>query len=383
MSVTQLRFGMVGGGNGGNIGNSHRRGAAMDSLAVLSAGCFTRNFEQNKKDGAAWGVAPDRIYRDYKEMAEAESQREDGIDFVSIVTPNFTHYEIAKTFLEHGIHVSCEKPFTMTVAEAEELRDLAAAKGLEICLTYTYAHYPVLQQARRMVADGRLGRLISVVAEYPQDWLMLEGATDPSNYASWFMDPKKAGMSNATAAIGVHVWYLIKSMTGQPVDRVLADFAYYPEDAALEAASHTLFRLADGTRGLLWDSITAAGHDCDIGIKIYGEKGSLEWTHCDPIHLRVAMKDGPVEIYSAERAYLDPHARAASRLPAGHPEGFYEAFANIYRAFCTHLLDKKNGVDGGGYFHPTAQDGVDGMRFVAASVKSYQEGNVWVRLDEV
>lgn len=379
----KLRFGMVGGGNGGNIGNSHRRGAAMDSMAVLSAGCFTRNSERNLADGQYWGVDPSRIYRDYREMADKESQRKDGIDFVSIVTPNATHYEITKCFLEHGIHVVCEKPFTLNVKQAEELKALADEKGLNVCVTFTYAHYPVLRECRELIASGAIGKIIEVVAEYPQDWMILGLNSEEDNFTKWIGDPKKSGNSNVTAAMGVHLYYLMKSMTGLQLEKVLADFSYYPENAPLETSARIMMGFSGNTHGFCWASNTAIGHDCTVTLKIYGEKGSIEWSHEDMSHLRVAKLDGPVQLYAANRAYLSEPARHASRIPAGHPEGFYEAFANIYHEFCRHLLDEKNGTmqSPAQYFYPKAQDGVDAVRFVQACIKSQAAGNTWVRLD--
>ena len=381
----KLRFGMVGGGNNGNIGNSHRRGAAMDNMAVLSAGCFTRNAEANHRDGEFWGVAPERIYSNYEEMAEKEALREDGIDFVSIVTPNSTHYAIAKCFLEHGIHVVCEKPFTLEIAEAEELKRIANNNGLEMCVTYTYAHYPIMRECRRLIQSGAIGKVIDIVAEYPQDWMILGLNSGEDNYTQWIGDPKKSGISNATAATGVHLYYLVHAMTGLKLEKVLSDFSYYPEDTPLETTARILLAMENGTHGLCWTSSTAIGHDCTIELKIYGDKGSILWSHEDPTHLRVAMLGGPVQIYSANRDYLCRESQNISRLPAGHPEGFYEAFANIYHEFCRKLLDNKNGIHKPEeeYFYPHVQDGVDGVRFVHACVESQRKGNTWVALSDL
>lgn len=373
---------MVGGGNDGNIGNSHRRGAAMDNLAVLAAGSFTRDRERNIQDGLFWGVSADRIYADYREMARLESARSDCIDFVSIVTPNHTHYEVAKCFLEYGINVVCEKPFTLTVAEAEELKSIAEQNDREVCVTYTYAHYPIMRECRHLIESGAIGRVIDVVALYPQDWMMLGLHSGEKNYAAWFSDPKIAGSSNATAATGVHLYYLVKAMTNLKLNRVLADFSYYPETTPLETTSRIILDLEGGAHGLCWTSNVAIGHDCTIELKIYGEKGSIQWSHEDMTHLHVALVNGPVQIYSANRDYLCEESRAISRIPAGHPEGFYEAFANIYHEYCRHLIDKKNKIvkDESNYFYPKIQDGVDGVRFVQACVDSNRKGNVWMSL---
>ena len=379
----KLRMGMVGGGNGGNIGNSHRRGAAMDNLAVLTAGSFTRNQEQNKKDGTFWGVDEDRIYSSYQEMAEKESKREDGIDFVSIVTPNHTHYAITKCFLEHGIHVVCEKPMTKNVEEAEEIAALAAQKGLEVCVPYTYAHYPAIRECRSLIEEGRIGKIIDVAAEYPQDWMILGLNNDEEDFTKWIGDPEYSGISNVTAAMGVHLYYLICAAAGLKIERVLADFGYYPENARLETISRVLLGFDNGAHGFAWTSNVAVGHDCSMYLKVYGEKGSIEWSHQDMTHLHVSILHEPVQIYSVNRSYMSDFSRQASRLPAGHPEGFYEAYANLYHSFCEKLLDRANGClkDEGYYYFPHVKDGLNGVKYVQACVDSHKSGNVWVNLD--
>lgn len=383
--MQRLRFGMVGGGNRGNIGNSHRIGAQLDGHAVMVAGSFTRNKEQNKIDGAYWSIAEDRIYETYQEMAEAEAAREDGIDFVSIVTPNHTHYAITKCFLENGINVVCEKPFTLTVGEAEELQALAKAKGLEVCITYTYAHYPIMREFRHLIRSGAIGKVLDFVLLYPQDWMIQAVHSDKEHFANWSGKAEFAGSSNVTGLMGTHLYYLIESMIGQSIESVLSDFSYYPEDAELETTSRTFVRLEDGTRGLAWTSNAAIGHDNTMFVQVYGEKGSIEWSNMDMQHLRVAMLNEPVQVLSANRDYLCEDSRKTSRLPTGHAEGFYEAFANIYREFIRHLNDKKKGEvkDPTSYFYPKVESGVGGTRFVQACVDSNRHGNVWVKLSEV
>ena len=378
--VRKLNFGIVGGGVGGNIGKSHLRGALMDNQAVLVAGAFSRDQERNRASGDLWGVSQDRVYPDYGTMAAAESQRGDGIDFVIIVTPNHLHYPVAKVFLEHGIHVACEKPFTLTVSEAEELCAIAREKDLEIAITYTYAHYPMIRQARSLIRDGAIGEVMEIVAEYPEDWQMLAQNQKPDHFGNWFSDQAKAGESSVVGGMGIHAWYLLRAMTGLKEEKVIAQFGYYPKNARLESNARILLRYQGGAQGMLWTSSTAIGHDCTLSIKIFGEKGAIEWEHDDPTRLRVALVDQPVQIMTCERAYLYPEARAMSRLPAGHPEGFYEAFANIYREFCRHLLDKKAGQVAVEYYYPDMQTGLDGMKFIAACVISNREDNIWVRV---
>lgn len=227
--VRKLNFGIVGGGVGGNIGKSHLRGALMDNQAVLVAGAFSRDQERNRVSGDLWGVSQDRVYPDYGTMAAAESQREDGIDFVIIVTPNHLHYPVAKVFLEHGIHVACEKPFTLTVAEAEELCTIAWEKDLAIAITYTYAHYPMIRQARSLIRDGAIGEVMEIVAEYPEDFQMLAQNQKPDHFSNWFSDPAKAGESSVVGGMGIHAWYLLRAMTGLKEEKVIAQFGYYPK----------------------------------------------------------------------------------------------------------------------------------------------------------
>ncbi len=384
---TKLRFGMVGGGNGGNIGNSHRIGAQMDALAVLSAGCLTRNAEQNKADCERWGIPADRVYSSYKEMAEKESQRDDCIDFVTVVTPDNSHYAIVKCFLEHGINVVCEKPFTRNIAQAEELREVAKKNGCEVCVTYTYAHYPILRQCRKMVESGEIGKLVDMVVEYPEQWMIeaLCGEGDGMEFAKWAGDPKKVGNSNVSATMGTHLYYMIVSMTGLKMESVLADFGHYPDDAPLENVNRFMFKLENGLRGLGWTSNIAIGHDCSMAVRIYGDKGAIDWDHNDPTRLKVTKLNGTIQYYCANKDYLCDESKSASRLPAGHPEGFHHAFANIYREFCRRLIDKKNNEDKGKaeYFYPDINEGINGVRFIDACVVSNKSGNIWVNLDDV
>ena len=379
---TKLRFGMVGGGNGGNIGNSHRIGAQMDALAVLSAGCLTRNAEQNKADCERWGIPADRVYSNYKEMAEKESQRDDCIDFVTVVTPDNSHYDIVKCFLEHGINVVCEKPFTRNIAQAEELREIAKRNGCEVCVTYTYAHYPILRQCRKMIESGEIGKLVDMVVEYPEQWMIeaLCGEGDGMEFAKWAGDPKKVGNSNVSATMGTHLYYMIVSMTGLKMESVLADFGHYPDDAPLENVNRFMFKLENGLRGLGWTSNIAIGHDCSMVLRIYGDKGSIEWSHLRPWELKYTKVNKPPQIYTNSRDYLYPAAKELSRLPSGHWEAHYEAFGNIYRGFCMNLLAKKNGTDPGTFTFPDINDGIRGIEFIDACCESNENNNRWAKV---
>ena len=376
----KLSFGMVGGGNGAFIGNVHRRGACADQLAVLKAGCFTRDPEKNRETAAAWDVEdPSRVYGTYQERAEAEAAREDGIDFVSIVTPTDTHYAIARCFLEHGIHVVCDKPVCIRTEQGLELQRIAKERGLAFGVTYTYASYAVIRQAREMIDHGEIGNLLNIIAEYPQDWLIVSTVAKKSDQALWRLDPARAGGSACCADIGTHLEALIAQMTGLRLESVLARFTHY-KGSPMEHDIQVLLRYEGDVPGMMWASQIATGSDCGVRIRVYGDKGSLEWRHTRPMELLHAPLNQPVRILTANKEYCYEECVRQCRLPAGHPEGFYEAFANIYRAFCLDLLARKGQTVPAGYRYPTLEDGLAGLRFTEACLRSDREGSVWVDL---
>jgi len=380
--MEKLRFGMVGGGNGAFIGNVHRRGATMDNLARLVAGCFTRNMEKNRETAKAWDVDDlSRVYADFREMADAESKRPDGIDFVSIVTPTDTHYEIAKCFLEHGINVVCDKPICLTLAEGEQLKQLAQQKGLEFGVTYTYASYAAIRQAREMIDAGEIGEIINIIAEYPQDWLIVSTVAQKSDQSVWRLDPKRAGSTACCSDIGTHLEALISRMTGLHLEQVLARFTHY-KGSPLDHDIQVLLQYEGNIPGMLWASQIATGTDCGVKIRVYGDKGSIEWRHTQPMELIYAPLNRPVRTITANREYNAPACLELCRLPAGLPEGFYEAFGNIYHSYCAHLIAKRDGTSAGTLRHPTIDDGLAGLRFVDACFRSNEQGNIWVPVDE-
>lgn len=373
--MRKLRFGIVGGG-GGFIGNVHRHGALDDDLAALTAGCFSRDPSKNNACAEKWGVP--RCYAAYEEMAEQEARREDGIDFVTIATPNNTHYDIAKNFLQRGIHVLSDKPAALNLEQAQELEELAAEKGLLFGVSYTYANYALIRQARKMVENGEIGKIINIMCEYPQDWVLMTVASGESVHGSWRFQPEVIGNSLCVADIGTHLEYLVTAATGLELERVLCAVQTIPEDLPLETNAQVLLRYRGGVPGMMWASQVAAGHECSVSIRIYGDKGSIEWNHDTPMQMRVAKLGQPVQIYTPERDYLYPEVKAMTRLPYGHPEGFYEAFANIYRGFIEHILALQERT--ARYPYPTIQDGVRGLKFVRACLESNRQGNVWVSL---
>ena len=378
----KLKFGMVGGA-GGFIGDVHRHGALMDDLAILTAGCFSRNIEKNRKYAEKWNITDtERVYTDYKEMAEKEAAREDGIDFVTIATPNDTHYPIAKCFLEHGIHIVCDKPLALTAEQGRELATLAKEKDLLFGVTYTYTGYAMIRQAREMIDHGEIGKITCIQGEYPQEWLAVSLETGSSEQATWRQDPARSGASGCCADIGTHVECLISKMTGLHPKRVIARFDSIPADIPLETNAQMMVEFEGGIPGMIWTSQVAMGHETDVTARIFGEKGSIEWHHLKPWELRVTRINQPPQTYTANRTYLYPAAKDLCRLPSGHPEGFYEAFGNLYRGFCMNLIAKKTGGDPGSYRYPTVEDGVKGIEFVDACLESNAKNNVWVTVGE-
>ena len=380
--MEKLKFGMVGGA-GGFIGDVHRHGALMDDLAVMTAGCLSRDMEKNKAFAARWDLTdPARIYANYEEMAAKESARPDGIDFVIIATPNDTHYPIAKAFLSRGIHVMCDKPLALTSAQGRELASLSREKNLLFGVTYTYTGYAMVRQAREMIDRGEIGKIVCIQGEYPQEWLAVSLVADKSEQATWRQDPSRSGASGCCADIGTHVECLIAQMTGLHPQRVIARFVHIPADIPLETNAQMMVEFDGGIPGMIWTSQIAMGHECDLSVRVFGETGSIEWTHARPWELRVTRVNQPPQIYTNNREYLYPAAKELCRLPSGHIEGYYEAFGNLYHSFCTHLLACKTGGDPGSFRFPTVEDGVLGIEFVEACLQSNANNNTWVKVGQ-
>ncbi len=375
----KLRYGMLGGGQGAFIGDVHRKTAAFDGKCVLTAGAFSRDFEVTKQTGAEFGLSEDRLYPNFAAMAQAEAARADGIDFAVIVAPNYAHYDAAKAFLEKGIHVVCEKPLTFTVAQAAELKALAQAKGLLFCVMYSYSGYPLLHQARRMVREGAIGEVLMVMGEYPQDWLMTR-MEDESRQAAWRTDPKYAGSSNCTGDIGSHIENTVAFVTGLKIKRLLAKLDIIGEGRTLDTNSSVLLEYENGATGMYWSSQIAAGNDNALKIRVYGTNGSVEWEQEFPNVMRFTKAGEPTQTLNRGHGYLSPDA--ASRLPSGHSEGYFEAFSNIYSRFADALLKQKAGeaLTADDLDFPNADDGVEGVKFITACVESAGKDSRWVNL---
>jgi predicted dehydrogenase len=375
-----LRYGMVGGGQGAFIGDVHRKAIALDGSATLVAGCFSRSHDNTLATGRGLGLADDRLYRSFDQMAEGEAKRKDGIDFAVIVTPNASHYAAAKAFLSRGIHVVCDKPLVFEVKEAEELAALARQKDLLFCVTYTYTGYPAVKHAREMIARGDLGEIRFVNAEYPQEWLSTLAEKAGSKQAAWRADPAQTGKSNCVGDIGSHVENMVRYLTGLEITRLCARLDTLVQGRVLDDNASILVEYQGGAKGLYWSSQIAVGYDNGLRVRIFGSKGSMQWSQENPNYLTVSRLGQPTEVLSRGRDGFYPHAQGYSRIPSGHPEGYFEAFANIYKTFAGALARKKAGAPLGEkeLDFPNAADGISGVRFIGKCVESSQKGAVWV-----
>lgn len=379
----RLRYGMVGGSLGAFIGAVHRKAIELEETADLVAGCFSSREEKNRETGEFYRIPQERLYNNYQEMAQKEAEREDGIDFVSIVTPNAAHYEVAKAFLEAGIHVSCEKPLCFTIEQAEELQALAAEKKLFFAVTYTYTGYAMVKLAKEMVEKGEIGEIINVNAEYLQDWLIDEiggGNQTTTKLSVWRTNPEKSGISNCVGDIGTHIEDTVSYITGLHPRKVAAVLDNYGMELDLNA--NMLVEYENGAHGVYSCSQVCAGHLNGLAVRIFGTEGAIEWVQEDPNYLKVTRKGQPVQIYHRGTGYVTGRAAELNHIPSGHPEGLTYAFANIYHAFMSAVLKKANGQDvmQEDLDFPTVEDGVMGVRFIHAAVESSNNGSVWTEI---
>jgi predicted dehydrogenase len=378
--VTRLTYGMIGGGLGAFIGDVHRKAIAMDGMARLVAGCFSQSYENTLKTGEAWDVDAARLYKTPQDMLAAESRRSDRPDFVLIVTPNDTHFPIARQAVESGLHVVCDKPLTTSRRDAEELGRLVKAKGNLFCVTYTYTGYPIVKHMRDMVKNGELGEIRFVTGEYPQDWLATLLEKTGQKQAAWRTDPKRAGVSNCVGDIGSHIENMVSYVTGLEIESLLARLDHFGAGRVLDDNASILLNFKGGARGLYWSSQIAVGQDNGFRIRVYGTKAGLEWRQEDPNYVRVSYIDKPTETISRGRDKLSARAQSLSRIPAGHPEGYFEAFANIYSTYLGALNKFKNGqpLTADDIEFPGVEDGIRGVRFIEKCVESSEKGAVWV-----
>jgi len=372
---------MVGGGPGSNIGETHRYAARYHERFALVAGVFASDAERSRDFAAALDIAPDRRYGSWQEMAEQEARRDDGIETVSIMTPNNSHYAIAKAFLEHGVDVICDKPLTTEVEHAVELMRLARRSGLVFGVTYCYSGYPMVRQAREMVRSSELGHIRLVQVEHASGWASTLLEAQGHKQALWRTTPGVAGKSSVVGDLGTHAHHLARFITGLEITEISAELSSLVPGRQADDNAHIKLRFSNGARGLMWASMVAAGHWHGLRIRVYGEKGSLEWVQEQPNELVLRLADGHHHTLTRGFDWLSPAAQRASRLWPGHPEGYVAAFANLYSDIADAVLARRDGVvaDPLAYLFPTVEDGVLGVMFVDAAVASHQQEGRWVQ----
>lgn len=380
--MRKLRMGMIGGGKDSFIGDVHRKAASIDGMIELVCGAFSSSAEKSKQSGKELYLPEERCYGTYEEMIlkEKELPENKRMDFVAIVTPNHMHFAPAKMALENGFNVICDKPMTLTLDEAVELKSIVEKTGLVFALTHNYTGHPMVKQAKALVEDGKLGEIRKVQVQYLQGWLATSLETTGQKQASWRVDPTKSGIGGALGDIGTHAENLVEYITGLKIDELAADLGVFGKGRVLDDDGNILLRLENGAKGTMSISQIAVGEENNLAIKVYGEKGSIEWHQEEPNKLLTRWLNEPVKIYTPNGNDLYPLALETSRIPAGHPEGYLEAFATIYSHFGNHLLAILAGEKNTASNYPTVSDGLRGMKFIYAAVESNKNNSTWVKI---
>lgn len=380
----KLRMGMIGGGEGAFIGGVHRMVAILDQQIELVAGCFSRDAENTRRTGAQLYLDPSRCYSTYEEMAriEASLPEDKRIDFAVIVTPNNLHFPIAKTFLEAGIHVVCDKPMTYSVGEAEELVKLVEKSGLVFALTHNYTGHPMIRHARHLFKTGQMGTVRKVIVEYLQDFLMVEHEKLGQKQAMWRVDPAQSGLGGTLGDAGTHCINLLEYVTGDPITEMCADKSTFLPNRTLDEDVNALLRFKNGGKGVLTISQVATSEENGLTLRVYGSEGAILWAQENPNYLQVYRYGKPRETLCRGQGYLSDAAKACTRIPTGHPEGYLEAFATIYcdvaRALRRHIDGQPMKTEE--YEFPTVYDGLRGMQFITQAVESDKNNSTWVKM---
>lgn len=372
-----IRLGMVGGGNDAFIGGVHRIAARLDGRYTLVAGALSSSPEKALASGEALNLDSDRIYTDFEQMAKAESERADGIEVVSIVTPNHVHFDAAKAFLQRGIHVICDKPLTSTLEDAKKLATEVQQSKAQFFLTHNYTGYPMVRQAREMVHKGSVGTVRVVQVEYPQDWLTVE---ETNKQAQWRTDPARSGAGGSTGDIGTHAFNLSEFITGLSLESLAADLQSFVPGRLVDDNANVMLRYTGGARGVLWCSQVAPGNENSLKFRVYGEKGGLSWQQEHPNSLEFTPFGQPCQTITRAGAGMYPSVANTTRIPPGHPEGYLEGFANLYKEIADVISSAAAGQTSD-HLIPTVNDGVRGVAFVDACVRSSKQNAAWVSLD--
>ena len=378
-------MGMIGGSKDAFIGNVHRMAAALDGKVELVCGAFSSDAQRSKDTGQMLGLEPSRVYASYEEMMLGEKQLPESkrMQFVSIVTPNHLHFKPAMLALEHGFHVLCEKPLAFSLQEAQTLAKATRNSGLLFGLTHNYTGYPMVKEARHLIKAGALGQIRKIIAEYPQGWLSAPIEQEGQKQASWRTNPQQAGLSCCVGDIGTHAENLAEYITGLRITELCADVSTFVEGRLLDDDANILLRFENGAKGVIIASQIANGDENELRIRVYGVQGSIEWLQSDPNSLVFKQNDKPMQILrtGGNHSYLSAQARAHTRLPAGHPEGYLESMANLYRNFAEAIMRYKQGeIPDPMFDFPTIDDGVRGMKFIETAIASGKDNAKWLRL---
>ena len=377
----KLKMGMIGGGIGSFIGGVHRRAASIDGMIDLVCGAFSSDAEKSIKSGKELFLPDNRCYPSFEEMILKEKQLPEGerMDFVSIVTPNHMHFAPAKLALENGFHVVCDKPMTLTLEEAITLEKIVEKTGKLFVLTHNYTGHPMVKQAKAMIENGDLGEIRKIQVQYLQGWLSTSVEKTGQKQASWRIDPKRSGIGGALGDIGTHAENLVEYITGLKIDEVAADLGVFGQGRVLDDDGNLLLRMENGAKGTMSISQIALGEENNLAIKVYGEKASIEWCQENPNKLITRWLEKPVKVFTPNGNDLYEEALNTSRIPAGHPEGYLEAFATIYKNFATHVMAVLEGKDVEKPDYPTVKDGIRGMQFIYAAVESDKKNSIWTK----
>ncbi|WP_437201240.1 Gfo/Idh/MocA family protein [Planctomicrobium sp. SH664] len=382
----KLKMALIGGGQGSFIGRVHNVAAILDNRAELVAGALSSTPEKSKASAPFYDIRPERAYGSFEELLDEELKLPEGdrIDFITIATPNHTHFPIARAAVERGINVCCDKPMTFNLGEAEELIKLVEKSGVVFAVTHNYTGYPLVRQAREMIRNGELGEIQAVRSKYLQGWLRTQLEKEGSKQAEWRVDPKKSGAAGAFGDIGTHSYNLIRYVTGLIPDQVSCNLKVFEPGRRLDDYGHAVIRFGNGGLGTVTASQISHGHENDLSIEVDGTKGSLSWRQEEPNALIVRRNGEPTRIYTRDpnAPYLHDLAKASCRLPGGHPEAFFEAFANVYRFAYDDMIKRASGekFDYAGSVYPNVYDGIDGMFFIQQCVASSQDGGAWLTL---
>ncbi len=374
----RIKIGFIGGGPNSFIGYTHRLAARFDNRFEFVSGVFSRDIKKSKNFGISLGLNPDRCYSDYASMAKKESMRSDGIKAVGIMTPSGDHYKIAKSFIENNVHIICDKPLTATIDEAKKLQKLVKKKKVIFALTHNYSSYPMLREAKVIVEKGKVGKVLLINVEYPQGYTVAIKKKDAVSKLKWRLDPKMCGPSMILSEIGTHAYHLLRYVTSLEAKEVSAEVSSLSSELSVDDNAFLILRMSNNARASIWVSSAATGGENGLKIRVYGTKGAVEWFQDDPNILKFTELNKSTKIITRANNEVSNFSLESSRVAAGHPEGFFEAFANIYTEFADSIINKKKSINKNTY--PNIQDGVKGIKFIFAAKKSSNNNSRWIKL---